>query len=478
MATTSSRRCRKRIRLADRKITAWLRKCISSVDYGKKAKGPGGHPIHLNRKVTIIEAFNSKNWRRLNRLSNRDLGKHFTGQEPFYFAGNGRTRDTHTLAMIDIDCHSCGTFKGALGFANYLKKHLYPDMYFEPSTNGNGVHGYLLIHKMGFCHQIVNDALARLQAFLQKTLAETSFDVETVEIKGHCPVIGWSEQPGKIEKLTMGQLAKLPQQALFRQEELKHTTVLDCFDLLQLPKPEKILLGGKGNGKRPPASITGCVLSTQELAKTHTTYLRLANLLLNHHCLKTSSKAAVEAMGVSIFLMFLLFFSWNMNIDRTLPWARFKKFWDVLYASKEIDRPFQCNRLASIRNYFFSLGLIQWTDETYRIGAIGSDGKKRGGRACKWMASRLLLQLIQLIEQSEKSAGQIPETVVEYDKEDGERASLTTTNTIDDIKNLRRFPYSETKRPQQVYDPPPLILLPEEVSKYLTPIEDIHSIAL
>lgn len=469
----AKRRRSRRLRTVDRKITAWLRSCTSSIDFGIKTKGPKPQPVHVNKKKTIIRAFNTGNWRLLRRLSNRDFGKHFTGEETFYFAGNGRSRDPYTLALIDIDCHKCGSFQGAVAFVEYLRKHHYPDLFWEPSTNGNGIHAYVLIEKRGYGDSSVNEALNRLQAFLQKTLASTSFDVEMVEIKGHCPVIGWAEKRGEIEKISMGQLGKFPQEAGLRQEELKKTTVLHCFDLLKLPSPEKIQISGNGKGKRPPASISGCFLTEEEVEKTRSSYLRLATFLLDHHCLGTSSKAVVTAMDISIFLMFLVFFTNNMNEDGTLPWARFKNFWDALYKSGDIDRPFHPNRFAAIRNYLSSLGLIQWTDMTYKIGTVGSDGRKHNGRACKWKADQVLLGLIHKVESSE-AASEIPEAV----EEDGERASLSTTNILEEIKNLTRLPYSEIIRPQQIYDPPPLILLPDDISKYLTPIEDIWAVAV
>jgi len=48
---------------------------------------------------------------------------------------------------IDIDCHKTGTLEGAIAFANHLKDTLFPNLYFEVSTNGNGVHGYIIIEK-------------------------------------------------------------------------------------------------------------------------------------------------------------------------------------------------------------------------------------------------------------------------------------------------------------------------------------------
>ncbi|NDC25188.1 MAG: hypothetical protein EBZ49_13830 [Proteobacteria bacterium] len=137
--------------------------------------------------------------------------------------------------------------------------------------------------------------------------------------------------------------------------------------------------------------------------------------------------------------------------------------------------PFQCNRFAAIRNYLSSLGLIEWADNTYKIGQVDAKGRKYGGKACKWKASQLLLNLIKQVEAGEKDAA-IPAAVAEEGIR--ERASLTTTNITDEIRNLTRTPDSAIIKPQQIYDPPPLIYLPDDISKYLTPIEEIWTVAV
>ena len=48
---------------------------------------------------------------------------------------------------MDIDCHASGTLEGALQFAQYLKQNYFPDLYYETSTHGNGVHGFLVVDK-------------------------------------------------------------------------------------------------------------------------------------------------------------------------------------------------------------------------------------------------------------------------------------------------------------------------------------------
>jgi hypothetical protein len=436
-----------------------------------KTKGKTPHPVHINRKNTIKEAFNTKNWRHIKRLSNKDFGKHFMGQGTYYFSGNGSRLAPETLANIDIDCHKSGTLEGAIAFAQHLRDHHFPNLYFEMSTNGNGVHGYLRILKPLMIDKEVNEALDRLEIKLKHILASQAFDVEGVEVKGHCPVIGWAARRGKVETFRSGRLAKHPREAL-RFEELKNTTQVRAFDLLRLPMP--VQAQQKIKDRRPPSSISGCVVSEGEIAKTRTSYLRLAHILLDNHRLSTSTKAVVEAEDIAVFIMFLKFFTLNMNADGSLPWARFSGLWDAVHKTGDIDRACQSNRFAVIRNYLTSLGLIEWTDNTYKVGVV-KDGVKRGGKACKWKASQVLMNLIEKIEgigseEALPSAGQQDAEV--------ERASLLITNITTIITNLHRKTFLETIRPVEIYDSPPLIYLPDDIGKYLTPLEEIWTVAV
>jgi hypothetical protein len=85
------------------------------------------------------------------RLSSLDLERHYEEVDTLYGWADGRIRTPLTIACIDIDNHDgIGTIEGALAFARYLADELFPGLYFEPSTNKAGVHGYLLIDKRGF----------------------------------------------------------------------------------------------------------------------------------------------------------------------------------------------------------------------------------------------------------------------------------------------------------------------------------------
>jgi hypothetical protein len=116
-------------------------------------------------------------------LNNADFANHFAGTETFYFFGTPRIRDKFTLAMIDIDVMKSkekGSTEGAWAYAKHLQT-MWPNLYCEPSTNGKGVHCYLLIKKRQVGGEAANESLDRLAEYLD--YQAIGFDIEMVEVK-------------------------------------------------------------------------------------------------------------------------------------------------------------------------------------------------------------------------------------------------------------------------------------------------------
>ena len=202
--SSSTKRFRPKSRKAKKKsIYRWLRERTSSVDYGFKYNG---HPIHCNPNEKVLDAFNGGKW--LSRMTNEKFNDHFSGEKTHYFTGNGSPKFPETLLNIDIDCHKTGTLAGAIAFAEYLRDSLFPNLYFEASTNGNGVHGYIVIEKADLGATILNELSRRLQQHLRQILSTTNFDVQDVEIKGTCPVLVWGDRKGQLQNYASGTLAQ------------------------------------------------------------------------------------------------------------------------------------------------------------------------------------------------------------------------------------------------------------------------------
>ncbi len=106
--------------------------------------------------------------------------------------------------------------------------------------------------------------------------------------------------------------------------------------------------------------------------------------------------------------MELEFFTHNMNLDGSLPTARFKTLWEAMLEKKEIDRGWDYKRFAAMRNYLSSLNLLEWEDERY------SPGLGQKGQAAKWRASEKLLQMLQEVKKEEEIDTSLAGTTLTY----------------------------------------------------------------
>ena len=133
--------------------------------------------------------------RRLCRLKNKDMADHFAGKKTFYFTADGRSKTAEVLVNIDIDCHKSGSLAGAIAFAEHLKATKFPDLYFEASTNGKGVHGYIVVVKGNLGDEGLNGALSILDRWLK---AELAGELGRRERRGQSPLSRVHLGPGEV----------------------------------------------------------------------------------------------------------------------------------------------------------------------------------------------------------------------------------------------------------------------------------------
>jgi hypothetical protein len=322
-----------------------MRDFTSHLDIGHKIDGT---PKHLNTNQQIASHFANlhcysqpdcpirKKHRRtfLQNLRTRQLREHSADQETYYFTGSHKP-EKPALIMIDVDCHRKGNLKGALAFASWLRAHHFPNLYYEPSTNGKGAHAYFLIDKSGFSIPALKHLLLRrLQPWLNQQAQ--GFDLELVEIKGLPPECEWGNEIYDLKAYKAGTLAKIPRGLFDRFDELRNTTVVNAWDLaIELPEPivekskqEKIVAG----------SVVGKHIDCSQLD----VYRQIARDLLHGEIITTNSRHIATEEDFAIFLLLGEWFSYHMNADGSLPWARFKGLWDVCYMAGDISRAFNC----------------------------------------------------------------------------------------------------------------------------------------
>ncbi len=386
-------------------IFTWIRQRTSPFCFGVKTRA--GKPAHCNRNVDVLAHFRSLRagrWgRHLSRLSNADMADHFAGRKTYYFTADGRCSTTdEVLVNIDIDCHRSGTLAGALAFARHLRATRFPGLYFEASTNGKGVHGYVVVVKGDLGDIGLNPLLTRLDRELKAELVRGNWDVEGVEVKGHAPEFGWGRHKYELLTYKSGQLAKLPREAVERADELRATTRVSADELRRVRtsavpggKTGKTRVSGQlVNGvatRERVGSVDGRHFGQEELARLEGAYRSLAKEILGEGKLVASNRKVVTREDLAIFLMLLRFFSGHMNADGSLPTARWREMWTALHEAGGGGRPWCHRRYAAMRNFLSGQGLLAWDDEGYLVGETGRDGRRVPGKASRWRAGTRLM---------------------------------------------------------------------------------------
>jgi hypothetical protein len=383
-----------------RTLASFLKKTTSHLQYGWN-KGFG---IGQTAKVEVIRDYNAKGFVKRWKLS--DLGKHIRGEITLYYAGAGNKSDEYTLVMIDIDVGKAqgqGSKAGGIKFAEVLEG-IWPDLYLEPSTGGQGVHGFLLIDKRRHTARQTNVALKHLQAHLRQLAVGQ--DIELVEVKGSCPVVQWRDrqvgQRPQIESMTFGEPAKLPRDAS-RWHELRQTTVLTVGQLLDLEVPE-----AETRAKVRPLRATNSEASTIEYTGSNSGspfsaelkfqlesgYLTELSRSWIGDSIQGASRVRVTAHEFGVSLAVIHHCTTDRNENGSLPTARANAIWDAAHREGLASKPWDHRKFAAVRNWLDEHGYLDVTDMGYLIGERDRTGRYHKGQAARWGASELLLEVV------------------------------------------------------------------------------------
>lgn len=461
---------RRSLEMPSKKATplSWLKAVTSGLDIGREIASKTRnrrHPIHLNSNVEIRQHFEQLRWGSnswlKNRWSNEILTKHCNSCETFYFSGSSESYKPFTLIMIDVDCHNHGSLEGALSFLQYLRQNYFHNLYFEPSTNGNGGHGYLILDKEGLGSQGIKSILSsHLEPWLNDIANE--FDVEFVEIKGQPPELTWGSDHFELQAFKSGVLAKVPRGLIRHFDELKNTTVVTSTALQQLPSIPK-----RSNSIGMPVcslakSVSGCHFQTShfEALNEGGKYYSVAAHLMSGETWKTCSRAKVSVKDMAIMLMIGEFFTNNMNSDGSMPTARWESLWQSLYQSGDIERGWDHKRFKLMRDRLSSLNLITWTDSSYSLGRKIENGEYVKGTAAKWKFSAELMGTIRVEVSS------TPSSILEGEK----KHPLWEPPSPDWLSKLDLTPAKEVIRPIWVQPVVDYYFSPDELTEHVTSV--------
>ena len=226
----------------EKRVLAWIRKRIHPYCWGTSDRFKQGFTQTSSRQ--ILDFFGCLRFglpkRFLPRINNQGFMKHFTGQHILYFQASGRWKVPETLIKIDIDCHTKGSFQGAVECVEWLKTNGFPNLFWSRSTNGRGIHAYFVVRKEGYGDETLDSAMTKLERWLQYQHHLQGWDVEKVEVKGRPPIFKWGVHKNELADVRLGTLAKVPVEALDRPEELMATTSVSVARLnrlgLEVPK--------------------------------------------------------------------------------------------------------------------------------------------------------------------------------------------------------------------------------------------------
>ena len=299
------------------------------------------------------------------KLNNEDFRRHFRSLETFYFFGTPRVKDEYTLVMVDIDVQKSkglGSPQGALKFVQYLKSTVWPDLYYEPSTNGKGIHGYIRMWKRLVGAGRVNQAIEQLQAFLRYQADLTSADIELVEVKGKCPEIIY-DRDGKITEVKYGTFAKYPRQATLN--DLQNTTVIDHTELYK--NQGKYAVPETFEKKKPTIHEgSGSTFIPDEFVHEHLESCRKGWLNLTGGEWIKGRKYLVSADDAAIVKLVTLWFTEHPNKNNRLSVRTILLFWQNLQDRNLTNRSPNHHRVKAIRDYLSGKRCVDWIDNGYQ----------------------------------------------------------------------------------------------------------------
>jgi len=336
--------------------------------------------------------------------------------------------------MIDIDVQKSkglGSPEGAKTFASHLNK-FWSDLYFETSTNGQGIHGYFILSKLGIDAKRTNASLKRLEKWLRSEAKRINSDIEEVEIKGTCLHITFDN--GMAQAVTFGVPAKLPRD-VSRFAEWEKTTQLRVLDLesrffdvaevedqvkisvvqpkfpeiISLDTPRKAIspriikneiVSGSVSNKFIDDDQLKCIPSFEILYRK---WVGATDLM--------AGKFRVTSHDFAIAMVLLKYFKENQNCDKSLPCRRVAALWTALFEAGDVDRGWNHHRWKVIRDFLSERGHIDWTDHRYEQSSTGQNGEKTSkGIACKWEISDEYVYCLEKINEMNKGGTSFVDT--------------------------------------------------------------------
>lgn len=400
---------------------AFLRNRISRLNYAMKVEGVGKAYPELD-KAKLVAKYNStaRPGRFGAALKNAQFRDHFAGAKTYFFWADHAVGTPEVLVNIDIDVgdeHGGGTPEGARRFAELIRDRVFPGMYYEPSTGGDGIHGYVVLQKKGIKCSEVRAVLKNLERYLKRLAEATGADIACVEIKGMPPGVRYDEKGG-ITDITFGSWAKLP-----RGSGVLDTRKVTFSELVDLDPDEIVVevpvsrtpITEEAKSLRRSGSYDSRIVTQQILDRLPQLEKYAEKLLVQWHGASSLKAGRWTVTAEDLAQFFAVMLAIKPAPDDALPVRRIGELWQAVFEAGDFARPFNHHRFKAMRDLLSLHGHIDWIDHQYQNA---KDGR---GRACRW-------RLSDFLEYSLKSFSK------------GEATSVDTGDTVPDGPHEYRVP--------------------------------------
>jgi hypothetical protein len=380
----------------------FLRERISRLNYGTKVPDLGVRP-----ELTTSKLISRYNDRRIGAaLKNDQFLDHFASRKTHYFWADHTASAPESLVNIDIDAgdqHGGGTTEGCWRFGEMVRDELFPELYLEPSTNGQGVHGYLRLLKLGIKADLVRQALNNLDRYLKRMAASVGADIACVEVKGLPPSIQYDDK-GNITAITFGQWAKLPRgRGVLDTCKVNYGDIalLDPDEIKVERQPENVV-EKKAGSKLHVGSFDNRVVRQEtldQLPELEKYAEKLIYQWTGASCFK-AGRWTVTATDLAQF--FALMLCIKPRPDNSLPVRAVGRLWEEVYLAGDFARPWNHHRFKAIRDLLSRHGHIDWVD--FRFQYV----PERKGRCCRWQISLELRSVLSGLQRGETTVVDTP----------------------------------------------------------------------
>jgi len=362
----------------------------------KAAKSIGYTNTKLDLYLINTKATNRpKKWK--STPTNRFFKKHFDRTGTFYYS-NAYRKQSYILGMVDIDIHNKGATEGAILFSDHLKT-LFPDMYFEKSTSGKSLHGYMWVNTEEMDIFEVRESFKNFEKYLQHEARKSNANIETVEFKGkpgqeHC-----YDKYGQLIESSFGDLCKLPfaYETEDTAEELNNSTRVSAEYLMNLSVPSSQPTAPAKAKSKAKGSCNNEFAPPSDFALKLTQWLpKVEKLFGNEYVYQDGEKERrISTLRWAETLLVLNYMLENRKTDESKDNSainRIEKLWKEFVNAGLVKSKWHRGVFCYMKNELSRMGFIRWVEHKYSY-EDQRPGKKNGYANIFYISDELVSQL-------------------------------------------------------------------------------------